>query len=76
MTRKDFELIANVVATVDNVNTRNEIALNFATRLDSENERFDSIRFLKACQINIKGTPAKRRAEEDFSFSKENFIAP
>jgi uncharacterized protein with LGFP repeats len=77
MTRKDFELIADIVATVDNMNTRNEIALNFVIRLHDVNERFDSVRFLKACRTNVKA-PAQSKAEEDNSYhiSKENFIAP
>ena len=61
MTRKDFELIADIVATVDNMNTRNEIALNFVTRLHNTNERFDSVRFLKACQANVEAPPLRRR---------------
>ena len=77
MTRKDFELIADIVATVDNMNTRNEIALNFVTRLHDTNERFDSVRFLKACQASVE-PPARSRVQEDNSYhiSKENFIAP
>jgi len=77
MTRKDFELIADIVATVDNMNTRNEIALNFVTRLHNTNERFDSVRFLKACQANAEAPSQIKVGEEDsYHISKENFIAP
>ena len=77
MTRKDFELIADIVATVDNMNTRNEIALNFVTRLHNTNERFDSVRFLKACQANVEAPSQIKVGEEDsYHISKENFIAP
>jgi len=77
MTRKDFELIADIVATVDNMNTRNEIALNFVTRLHNTNERFDSVRFLKACQANVEAPSQIKVGEKDsYHISKENFIAP
>tara|TARA_R100000005_G_scaffold95510_2_gene77246 strand:+ start:566 stop:802 length:237 start_codon:yes stop_codon:yes gene_type:complete len=78
MTRKDFQLIADVVATIDDVNTRNELALNFVTKLYDTNERFDSVRFLKACQVNIKKSSDKPKKDDRFddSYAKESFIAP
>ena len=78
MTRKDFQLIADVVATVDDMNARNELALNFVTKLYDTNEKFDSVRFLKACQVNIKNNRKRVEKENRFddSYAKESFIAP
>ena len=75
MTRKDFELIAGVVSTIDNVDTRNEVALNFVTRLHAVNDRFDSVRFLLACKANKK-VKIEKPDYDDESWRKENFVAP
>ena len=52
MTRKDFELIAavvaNTLATVSD-NSRQCLALDFAYALQESNPRFDKARFVKAC---------------------------
>lgn len=73
MTRKDFQLVAKVVATIDDIRTRNTVALNFATELHKQNDRFDTVRFLSAC----KTQPLDEEAvAEDFSASKESFVAP
>lgn len=50
MTRKHFQLVANVVAAIDNLDTRKEVALNFASEFTKENPRFDIEKFIKACQ--------------------------
>ena len=56
MTRKDFELIAKVLANYSAeggvVIERNEIARALAVALKTENPRFDSVRFLKASGVN------------------------
>jgi hypothetical protein len=52
MTRKHFEMIANVVSAIDDMDTRKEVALNFAHSLREENPRFDIFRFIKACGVN------------------------
>ena len=49
MTRKDFELIARVVQAIDDKDTRNATALNFANELKSVNPRFNATRFVSAC---------------------------
>ncbi len=73
MTRKDFQLVARVVSTIDDLQTRNTVALNFATELNKQNDRFDTVRFLSACKTEPL---ADERAPDDFSASKENFVAP
>ena len=55
MTRKDFELIAKVVAnTLSTVteDSRQCLALDFAAQLGKTNTRFDQVRFVKACLSN------------------------
>jgi len=49
MTRKDFELIARVIRNIDDKDSRNQTALNFATELKQTNPRFDTQRFVTAC---------------------------
>jgi hypothetical protein len=49
MTRKDFELIATVVKTIDDDATRNATALNFGVLLRRTNDRFNLVRFVEAC---------------------------
>ena len=49
MTRKHFVMVANVVSSIDDMSTRREVALNFASEFRKENARFDMERFMKAC---------------------------
>ena len=49
MTRKDFEMIAKVVKTIDDEETRNTVALNFGVLLRRTNDRFNLVRFVAAC---------------------------
>jgi hypothetical protein len=51
MTKKHFQLVANVVSAIDNLDTRKEVALNFASEFQKENPRFDIVRFIKACGV-------------------------
>lgn len=51
MTKKHFVMIANVVSSIDDIDTRKEIALNFASEFQKENPRFDIVRFIKACGV-------------------------
>lgn len=53
MTRKDYELIAEVVATawMGNGQMRWDIANRFADELEGGNPRFDRERFLSACGV-------------------------
>jgi hypothetical protein len=74
MTRKDFQLVATVVSSIDNVKTRNQVALNFVSELHKQNERFDTIRFLSACQVDSDEDSAG--PSEDYHLSREKFIAP
>jgi hypothetical protein len=53
MTRKDYELIAEVLASLS-ADTRyeiDEVAEAFADRLAETNERFDKVRFLRASGV-------------------------
>ena len=57
MTRKDFQLIADVVAnTLATVKpeARQCLALDFAAALAETNTRFDAHRFVKACLVNVQ----------------------
>ena len=49
LTRKDFQLIADVVKTIDNKDTRQHVALTFAHRLQDTNRNFNVTRFVDAC---------------------------
>jgi len=49
MTRKHFQMIADVVKNIDDETTRHETAMNFAVRLKEMNPRFDIVRFVSAC---------------------------
>ena len=50
MTRKDFQLIANVVMTIDDEKTRDAVAVTFAQKLHTLNPRFNMMRFCLACK--------------------------
>ena len=55
MTRKDFQLIANVVSTTlatVKPEARQCLALDFANALKTTNPRFNVELFVKACLIN------------------------
>ena len=54
MTRKDYVLIAEVIATSwhTSTDTKRTIALNMADALQNDNPRFDRERFLVACGVN------------------------
>jgi hypothetical protein len=54
MTRKDFQLIADVISSLDLSDTdRLVVAGRFAARLASTNTRFDAGRFLAACRPEL-----------------------
>lgn len=54
MTKKDFELIAKIIATIDNrwqVNLTSQlVAEHFAIELAATNPRFDRTKFIAACK--------------------------
>jgi hypothetical protein len=52
MTKKHFQLVANVVSAIDDMDIRKETALNFASEFQKENPRFDITRFIEACGVN------------------------
>ena len=57
MTRKDYVLIARVIANLDEIVddfTREVIAEQFATALEATNPNFDFDRFFKACKMSDK----------------------
>ena len=79
MTRKDFQLIAEVVKTIPMQTTRRQTGLNFALKLHGEAEgRFNTLTFLKACGVNDPGAsePKSQGARDIESELKESFIAP
>jgi len=49
LSRKHFQMIANVVKNIDDPKTRHAVAMDFALRLQGENPRFDISRFVGAC---------------------------
>lgn len=53
MTRKDYVMIAEVIATSwhDSAETKRTIAQNMADALETDNPRFDTARFLDACGV-------------------------
>lgn len=51
MTRKDFELIANVLSVAQvSPNVRTHLTVLFANRLAGSNPAFDRARFIRACE--------------------------
>jgi len=57
LTRKHFELIAKIVKGIDNIDTRTQVAMDFALALRGENPRFDICRFVEACGGTTPNTP-------------------
>ena len=49
MTRKDFQMIADVVKMIDNKDTRHTVAMNFAVKLKGVNPRFSVSKIVGAC---------------------------
>ncbi len=49
MTKKDFEMIAAIVADIRNADDRAATATHFANKLSATNPRFDRARFIAAC---------------------------
>ena len=49
MTRKHFELIANIVKNIEDTNTRHAVTMDFAHALRDENPRFNITQFVRAC---------------------------
>ena len=54
MTRKDFQMIADVVKMINDKDTRHTVAMNFAVKLKDVNPRFDISRFVGACNSPMK----------------------
>lgn len=57
MTRKHFELIAKIVKNIENVETRTQVAMDFAHALRGENPRFNVCRFVEACGGTTPNNP-------------------
>ena len=49
MTRKHFQMIANIVKNIEGRRTRESVAMDFAQALRGENPRFNVSRFVEAC---------------------------
>lgn len=48
MTKKDFQMIADIVSTIQDKATRESVAIKFAVELQDTNPRFDKDRFYNA----------------------------
>jgi hypothetical protein len=57
MTRKHFELIAKIVKNIEDVDTRTQVAMDFAHALRGENPRFNVCHFVEACGGTTPNTP-------------------
>ena len=56
MTKKDYELIAEVIKNLDEViepEAFSVLVIKLAGALAGDNPRFDGIRFAKACGVNV-----------------------
>ena len=49
MTRKHFQMIANVVKNIEDTKVRHAVAMDFAMKLKDENPRFNVSKFVGAC---------------------------
>jgi hypothetical protein len=49
VTKKDFELIRDVVRTIKDEKVRHETATTFAVLLKKQNPRFNTLRFVGEC---------------------------
>jgi len=55
LTRKHFQLIANVVKAIDDPTTRAQVAVNFCHEFKRANPRFQPHKFLCACDAVMDG---------------------
>ena len=58
MTRKDYVAVSNILSDYQEVMDLDEyftMCLDFAKYMAQDNERFDTLRFMEACGINISG---------------------
>jgi hypothetical protein len=51
MTKQHFEFVASLISAVQDTNNRQMIAVLAAAKFSKENERFDSDRFMSACNV-------------------------
>ena len=49
MTRKHFQMIANIVKGIEDTTIRQQVTMDFAHALRAENPRFNVTRFVEAC---------------------------
>ena len=57
MTRTHFKLIAKIVKGIDNIDTRTQVAMDFAMALRAEHPRFDICRVVEACGGTTPNNP-------------------
>ena len=50
MTRKDYKLIAEIIASFQDPETRLALGFAFAKRLQANYSNFDPVRFARACE--------------------------
>ena len=56
MTKKDYELIAEVIKNLDEVidpEAYSVLVIKLAGALAGDNPRFDGVKFAKACGVNV-----------------------
>ena len=51
MTRKHFNMIAEIIASVENIEVRKQLAGDFSRKLAQENANFNRDRFNSACRV-------------------------
>jgi GMP synthase PP-ATPase subunit len=51
-TKKDFIAAAKKISSITDENEKRKVAENFCTIFKNQNPRFDSVKFLKACNIH------------------------
>ena len=57
LTRKHFELIASIVKNIEDIDTRTQVAMDFAHALRGENPNFKITRFVEACGGTTPNNP-------------------
>jgi len=79
MTRKDYQLIADVLRTSDLPgNIRSQLIMNFAAALKRDNMRFKPTRFCQASRPDIADSPAVKanNAHGFITFTPGDDLAP
>ncbi len=74
MTRKDYQLIADVLKNTEmSSDVRSTLAMNFAVVLKQDNPNFKPVRFCQATRPDIADSPAIK-ANNAKGFESQNFV--